>query len=577
MSLSACRFALTVALAVAVVARPDALTAQTPSSSSDPTLPPRDPSARPPAAAPATGIVRGRVIAADTGLPLRRVSVLLSSTTEQRGLETDTDADGVFTFDAVPTGRYRLKASKARYVDTAVGAALPGRPGRPFEVGDGQTIEGLAIRLAVAGVITGRVLDDAGEPVAGAPVVALQRKRVRGASRLTPSMSRSTDDTGTYRLFGLSPGRYYLAVQPDEGSRSRLGVVNASPTRLAATYYPSTPVASEAQPIDVTAGTETGADISLARMQVTTVSGDVLDSAGRAPLFCFLHLVAAGDDGAGQSFAGMQTASKSGAFTLAGVAPGDYTLSIRAFFDEAEMMRISRSGSTEGGSFTMPLSVGGTPITDLRIVVPPPVDIAGRVHFEGEPPAGGPAAISVLASSTSEHMQIAAQSEVRPDGRFSLRLQTGSWQFAAWAPKGWMVKRLHFRGRAVDPGAPVEITGEPDARLDVLLTSQLTVVTGTASDADGAPLADYHAVIFPADDTAWRWDHRMRIERADAQGRFRVEALPPGDYLVAAASDFEPNEAFDEDILAALRPGARRVRVREGQTEIVSLKLAQLP
>ena len=566
-------------LSAAVCLCPGALMAQTPALPPDPTAPPRDPSARPPAVAPATGLVRGRIVAADTGLPLRRVTVSLRSTSDERGgQETDTDAAGAFAFEAVPKGRYRLKASKARYVDTSLGARVTGGPGRAFDVGDSQKIEGLTIRLAVAGVITGRILDDAGEPVAGAPVIALQRKRVRGQSRLTPSAhARATDDIGTYRLFGLAPGRYYLSVLPDERHRSNVGVVNASPTRLAATYHPSTPVAGEAQPIDVAAGTETTVDITLSLTQVTTVSGEVVDSMGRAPIAGVIHLMSPVEEGSGYGFAGMQTMNKSGAFTLSGVAPGDYTLLVRAFFDEAQMMRVATSGVGEGGAFTMPLSVSGAAISDLRIVVPPPIEIAGRVHFEGEPPGGGPSVVTVLVSSTAEQMHDAVQAQVGADGRFSLHLQSGSWQLTAWAPGGWMVKRLGFRGRIIEPGAPVDITGEPDAKLDVLLTSQVTVVTGTASDTEGGPLVDYHAVVFPAEEKSWLWDHRTRRERADAHGRFRIEGLLPGDYFVAVASDIDPNEALDEELLAALRPGATRVRVRDGQTETLALKLAPLP
>jgi hypothetical protein len=579
MTLATVRIATWAVLSAAVtLASPGAAMAQAPPAPPDPTTPPRDTSARPPAAAPATAIVRGRVVAADTGLPLRRVTVSLRSSGEDRGLATDTDAAGAFAFEAVAKGRYRLKASKARYVDTALGARAPGGPGRAFDLGDGQKIEGVTIRLALAGVITGRIVDDAGEPVAGAHVMALQRKRVNGVARVTPTMyGRSTDDTGTYRLFGLPPGRYYLSVQPDEGPRSRLGVVNTSPTSLAPTYFPSTPVASEAQPIEVTAGTETSADIALVATQVTTVSGEVADSAGRVPLTGVIHLLATGSDGPGRQFAGVQALTKSGAFTLSGVAPGDYTLGVRAFFDEAEVRRISRTGVVDGGGFTMPLSVSGTPISDLRIVVPPPIQISGRVHFEGEPPSVGPTSVSIVASAPSDPMDGSARTEVGADGRFTLQLRAGSWKIAAWTPRGWMMKRLQFRGRAIELGTPVEITSEPEAKLDVLLTSQLTVVTGTASDTEGAPLVDYHAVIFPAEQKEQRWDNRTRLERADAQGRFRIEGLLPGDYLVAAASDIEPNEAFDEDLLATLRPGATRVRVREGETETVALKLAPLP
>ena len=111
--------------------------------------------------------------------------------------------------------------------------------------------------------------------------MALPSGRVEAGSGCLPApYARATDDTGIYRLFGLQPGRYYVSVRPDE-ERPSLQCPDTSPTSLAPTYYPSTAVASEAQPIDVVAGVDAVADIALVATQVTTVSGEVVDAAGR--------------------------------------------------------------------------------------------------------------------------------------------------------------------------------------------------------------------------------------------------------------------------------------------------------
>lgn len=526
-----------------------------------------------------TALVRGRVVAADTGLPLRRATVALRSLGQQDGgLSADTDTDGAFVFQGVPAGRYRLSATKTRYVDTALGARAPGRPGRAFDLAEGQKIDGLLLRMPTAGVITGRVVDDAGEPVANATVVALRQRRGDAGPRFsTTAHSRPTDDTGAYRLFGVPPGRYFLSALPPHAGLPTHGLVDTSGTALATTYYPATSVASEAQPIEVAAGVEAFADIALAPTRVTSVAGEVVDTAGRPAKMGFTQLIPQGRDEEPHGWRHGEV--RDGRFALSGIAPGDYTLSVQAFFGEDEVLRMMGTGSIEGGAHAVPLTVSGEPIADLRVVVPPLVDVPGRILLDGDPPAESRPAVTIFASSTTRGGEMGPRTQAGADGRFTLRMRPGSWRLHAVTAGRWMEKRRTFRGRTVPLDALVEVDGEPGARLEILLTSQLTAITGTASDADGQPLRDYHVVAFPAagGDIASA-GLRLRQERADAQGRFRIEALPPGDYLVAALADHDPQQqAIDDEILDSLRAGATRVRLGDGATETVSLKVSPAP
>ena len=529
-----------------------------------------------------TAVVRGRVVAADTGLPLRRATIALRSVSQKEGGQSaETDAEGAFVFAAVPKGRYRLTASKTRYVDHALGAGAPGRPGRAFELADGQKLEGLTIRLSLAGVITGRVLDDAGEPVANATVMAMRQRRTNGVPRLTQTMhARSTDDTGAYRLFGLPPGLYFLSVRPGHGAPRAHDLVDTSGTALTATYYPSTPVASEAQAVDVVAGVDAFADVTLVPTRVASVSGEVVDAAGRPARIGFVQLVPAGHEEGADASGGLHGVMREGgAFTLSSVPPGDYTLGVRAFFGEDEVMRMMASGSMQGSAFKMPLTVSGEPIAGLRVVVPPPVEVTGRVLFDGDPPSGAVPAATVFATSATPGEMDGPRAPVGADGRFTLRMLPGAWRFVAWSTDKWMPKRMTFRGRAVALDAPVDVDAEPGGRLEIVLTSQVTVVTGTAADADGKPMLDYHVVAFPARrDGPPAAVHRTRAEPADAQGRFRLEGLLPGEYFVAALADYEPNEQpIDDELLESLRPGATLVRIGEGATETIALKISTAP
>ena len=140
-----------------------------------------------------------------------------------------------------------------------------------------------------------------------------------------------------------------------------------------------------------------------------------------------------------------------------------------------------------------------------------------------------------------------------------------------------MVKRTLYRGREIDDD--VDFGDGPPGRLDVILTSQLTVVTGTVSDGSSRPVLDYEVILPPAESDASRPPsmRRMRFARADPQGRFKIEGLRPGNYLAVAQSEMERDQLADPDVVAALRAAGTRVRIGDGQTQSISLTLTSLP
>ena len=109
-------------------------------------------------------------------------------------------------------------------------------------------------------------------------------RTVNGERQLMPmGRPRTSDDTGTFRLFGLPPGNYYVSVRAEEFQRFGGEMTDPNVTGFAPTYYPGTPVASEAQPIEVVAGAEVLADVPLVTARLTTITGVVVDQAGAPP------------------------------------------------------------------------------------------------------------------------------------------------------------------------------------------------------------------------------------------------------------------------------------------------------
>ena len=167
-----------------------------------------------------TGIIRGRVVNGE-GRALRRVQVRVSGEAIPEGRTASTNGLGRFEVRELPAGRYTLSASRAGYLGMAYGQSWPGEPGRPLELVDGQTIENADLVLPHTAIISGRVFDEAGDPLVGATVLTLQMRFFNGKRRLTPVRGNAvTDDTGQYRLSGLEPGEYYVQASSRETWRA---------------------------------------------------------------------------------------------------------------------------------------------------------------------------------------------------------------------------------------------------------------------------------------------------------------------------------------------------------------------
>ena len=122
--------------------------------------------------------------------------------------------EGRYEFKELPAGRYTLTASKGSYVSSRTDRSAAVRSGQAARgSADGQRIEKVDFSLPRGGIITGRIVDEFGEPVADAQVPRCDsqpgRTPAAAAERGRPAM---TNDIGEYRLFGLPPGQYYISA-----------------------------------------------------------------------------------------------------------------------------------------------------------------------------------------------------------------------------------------------------------------------------------------------------------------------------------------------------------------------------
>ena len=338
-----------------------------------------------------TGIIRGRVVRADTGEPLRRVLVRVVewSAKDQGGpAATMTDAEGRYELAQLPAGRYQLKATRGGYVEVAYGQRRPFERGRPIELAEGAVLQKIDFALPPGGVVTGRVVDETGDAVAQVAVSLARRRYVEGERELVAQSGSSTDDRGEFRIFGVPPGDYVMIARFDAGdfgSRDRV--------RYVPTYYPGTPVANQAHHVTVGLGQEvSGITISLARGITATVSG-VVRSSDQASLGPFTFITAreiGGPRADGQT--AIAYAASDGSFVIAGLLPGTYLIEARGI---------------SGAEFaSQEVVVDGSDINGITLVLSQGASARGRITFDtGKPPQGlRPSQVFIVATLLDHQM-----------------------------------------------------------------------------------------------------------------------------------------------------------------------------
>ena len=544
--------------------------------------PARAQAGRPPAEQPiGTAIIRGQIVAADTGTPLRRAQVGVSSSDARESRLATTDAQGRFEVKELPAGRYTVTASKAGFVTLQYGQRRPSESGTPLELSDGQTLDKLAIALPRGSVLGGRVTDEFGEPVANATVVAMRYAYAAGGRRLMPAAGASsrdtTDDQGQYRLFGLPPGEYYVSATLRTGGGEVTDPMG-EPSGYAATYFPG--VASMVDATRVTLGVaqeNTNVSFGLIATRLVKVSGHVLASDGNPASGGVVMLMPA--DGASGGRGGFMPQGggggridQTGLFRLTGVAPGRYRLQ-------------ARPGMRGGGeSARMDLNVGADDVDGLTMVMAPGATVTGSVITDtGEPPDFRASQLQIAARAADAGMPGfgfgGGGARVADDWTFELGNLTDAQLIRATAPQGWALKAVFLIGQEITD-TPMEFPqGRAVSGVQVVLTRKVSALSGAVTDSRGRLVLDATVVVFPSDDTLWGFQSRfIKAARPDQQGQYRINALPPaGGYLVVALQGLEDGQAGDPAFLATIRDLGKSFAIAEGETKNVDVELKTRP
>lgn len=436
------------------------------------------------------------------------------------GKEGTTAADGSFSIAGLAPGTYRAgiapQYQTAQYINEYWDGAESYETATDITVTAGQATS-IAPTLEIGASVSGRVLDDAGQPVAGGYVYAFESDDLTGTRG-----GASVAEDGSYSITGLPTGEYVFKAGTGWGSDSE----------LLDEYWQNAYSADAAARVSLVAGESFAADFELNPGAVVegTVSGGGAPAAGVEVTATF-----AGEADHWVDPVKAVTAAD-GSYRLGGLEQGEYLVEFSDFDgqwarqyweganDKASATRLDLTAGERVGSVDAELVAGGT--------------LAGALTertADGTAPSAG-AYFEVLRKDTTGAWERVVAQQADDTGAYDVAgLPAGEYTVLSHGSRNAIWAKTYLGGVYFsDEAATTEVTaGSTIAGVDVEVVPGVKIA-GTVIDEHGGPATGAGArVLYERAPGVWVTPENLSGAGDDMS--YRVGAMPPGDYIVEFA------------------------------------------
>jgi len=478
-----------------------------------------------------TGAISGTVVDAVTRQPVKRAMVqLVYQGNSNASAPASTDSAGAFSVQGLAEGKWWVVASHPNYPSAG------GRQGKFVEVKAGDTAS-IALDLEPGGVVTGRVLDEDGDPLTGCFVAAsapTHPPQQRGGS--------NSGDNGEYRIHNLPAGKYILSAQcfqPVFTPRPLSSGPDPPPSRAyPEQFYSLASSAQSAQMVEVAAGAEKpGMDFRMRPEPVTQVRGSFAPS-GVDWRGLNVELIPAMESSE-LRFRGANIDRQKGTFEFAAVFPGSYYL----------IAYTNGESEKQVGAFQR-VEVKDQPVETV-VQLTRGIDVNGTLSVESSN-SDHPVALNQFRVSLNPELPVpygVLPAEVNEDGSFTIKsVIPARWRVMVFGAPGFM--KSAWLGTADVTHSAFEISAGSEP-LRIVMSTKMATITGAAPAG---------AIVYAAsDDPQGGW---TTSSAADATGHYTFNSVAPGKYRVGIAP---PGGLVASE-------GGQEVTVHEGETVTVDIQ-----
>jgi hypothetical protein len=495
--------------------------------------------------------IAGTVVSKTDGHPLTRARITVRDAKDpQKFLSIVTSDDGTFEFTGLPGGKYSLQGAKRGFISAAY--EQHDQFSTAIVTGASLDTETLTLGLAPDAVISGRVLDEVGEPIRHATVTLYYDDHSRGIDQIHQSRGAQTDDQGAYELTPLQPGTYFLSatakpwyvVHPTsepEGQRKSsppLSVDRSLDVAYPVTYYPDTTDAESATPIPIRGGEHVQLDIHFSPVPALRLLFHVPDDGKNGVTFPQLQQSAFDSSTFVQSDGGRMVSP--GLFEITGIPAGRYNLRFLGAGQGTQMdgVDLTRDGEEIDTSKSEALST-----VKVSVRIPGEATVLPRL-FVGlrSGPRAAPAFQVVNAKGEIEFQQVAP----------------GRYDVVVGAPgKPYSISHMAAEG-ADASGHTLTVAAGSAPLVSLTLVGGSVEVQGVAKRA-GKAFAGAMVVLVPKNPESDR--DLFRRDQSDLDGTFSLRGVIPGFYTLIAIENGWDLDWWQRGVIAAYRKHGRAIQV----------------